>query len=500
MLKLFKSTLKKGGALVMAILITSLSGCANSKENNNLTVSKPQIDTGSQVVDSNESTIEQRIPDMPTVTYSSVEEKDSSDTTKKPSKNNGSSNSNASGEEFSEDKWVPGIAPEVGATVAETPLSNTYKLLTQEKKLTIGYIGGSITYGSSALKVLKNGQIISHTDGDIMDSWVNRVSTWFADTYPEAKIETVNAGVSDTQTSLAVYRLEESLMNTNGHDMPDLVFVEFTNNDAKTYSNEQLIVHIESLFKNIRNINPCAEIVVVSTNKYEGNPLTAAYKQVCEHYGIPMVDVGATIAKLIKEKNNGSVEEADGNFYYTVDNLHPSAVGYGKYFADIKAELLHHLNFEEQSNKLFDYSKITKTQMSANLINNPKIIQIDAIQHSGTEVLDTPISFLMYGIKTDLSRMSVTMAENSISINKGGKLSGTFNGNVFGILTNLDKGAYRFKYRIDNGEWVEVTRNVDYIYGRDYILEYKLSGGPHTFELENISDTPLVIGSFFVNG
>ena len=76
--------------------------------------------------------------------------------------------------------------------VTESPLMNTYKLLTNEKKLTIGYIGGSITMGASA--------------GDVRKSWSHLVSGWFSEQFPEATIETINAGVSDTATNFGIYR------------------------------------------------------------------------------------------------------------------------------------------------------------------------------------------------------------------------------------------------------------------------------------------------------
>ncbi len=68
-------------------------------------------------------------------------------------------------------------------------------------------------------------------------------------------------------TSLALYRLETTLMNTVGHDMPDLIFVEFTSNDwnIEIQGKEELCIQIESLFREIRCINPVAEIVTVIT-------------------------------------------------------------------------------------------------------------------------------------------------------------------------------------------------------------------------------------------
>ena len=45
-------------------------------------------------------------------------------------------------------------------------------------------------------------------------------------------------------------------MNTNGHDMPDLVFIEFTTNDWN--QGDELKTEIESLVRNIYKLNPYA--------------------------------------------------------------------------------------------------------------------------------------------------------------------------------------------------------------------------------------------------
>ena len=110
-------------------------------------------------------------------------------------------------------------------------LSNTYNLLKNKKKLTIGFLGGSITYGSSAERVIENGQFIPDKKGDISDSYANRVVNWFKSQYPDAQIEAVNSGVAGTHSQLGLYRLEKTLMNECGHSMPDLIFIEFTSND-----------------------------------------------------------------------------------------------------------------------------------------------------------------------------------------------------------------------------------------------------------------------------
>ena len=268
---------------------------------------------------------------------------------------------------------------EVGAAVTESPLANTFKLLhSGDKKLTIGYLGGSITYGGSAK------QVIAGQKGGIELSYVNRISNWFKETYPNGTIETVNAGVSDTATNFGIYRLEKTLMNENGHDIPDLVFIEYTTNDwfYNTQSKEDLLIQIESLILNVWEINPYAEIVFLSTNVAFKNDSNKAYKEIGEKYNIPFIDVGATLRKAKKDKC-GKLDEASGTYYYTTVNLHPSAAGYQVYFDTIKPVLEENLKLEIKDWKLYDYKAGLPAPQNSNLIRKPAIITGEQLTVSG---------------------------------------------------------------------------------------------------------------------
>ncbi len=255
-------------------------------------------------------------------------------------------------------------------------MSNTYlKLTSGDKKLTLGFIGGSITLGSSAKSVIVDGAVVSK-DGDIMQSYVNRVSNWFRDTYPDANIETVNAGISDTATNFGIYRLEQNLMNSVGHNMPDLVFVEFTTNDFgyETQGKEEIKIQAESIFRNIWSHNPYAEIVMVSTNVYSASQSIAAYREVCEYYGISFIDVGGPLQSL--KKSRGYSAEKSGCLYYTVDNLHPSAKGYEVYFDIIKPVLSDNLI---GGAALINHKELLPAPISDKLIDRPGIVKAEEL-------------------------------------------------------------------------------------------------------------------------
>lgn len=396
---------------------------------------------------------------------------------------------------------------EYGAAVSESPLSNTYKLLTNgDKKLTIGYIGGSITFGSSAKTILKNGYPLS-SDGNILDSWVNRVSSFFSEKYPEATIQTVNAGICDTATNFGLFRLKNTLMNENGHDMPDLVFVEFTTNDwiYKTQSVEDLKVQIESLFRNIREINPYAEIIAISTTTGNKDASRLAYKEICEYYGIPFIDVGVPLQRL--KKKQGNREESSGNYYYTIDNLHPSALGYEAYFNEIKPVLEANLdNLALQSNKIYDYNANLPVAISDKLIDNPTIITADKLMVTGSgTIINESVIGGMYG--TELYQTDAQLAPSYILIKGGTTVAASFSGNVFGLMFKMTTSDIAMQYRIDGGEWKEFGIN-DSFYGfqryshpQVFMLEHNLSDSEHTVELKFTAQNSdnVCLGGILVN-
>lgn len=380
-----------------------------------------------------------------------------------------------------------------GAESAETPLSNTYKLLAVEKKLTIGYIGGSITYGASA------SQICGGEKGDINLSYVNRISNWFKETYPGTNIETVNAGVSDTATNFGLFRIKKNLMNENGHDMPDLVFIEYTTNDSTSLKKDKLTLQIESLIHTVWDANPYAEIVFISTQVAYKNESIKAYKEVGKKYNIPFIDVGSPLRKAKHEKW-GSTKETSGKYYYTVDDLHPSHIGYGVYFDAIKPVLEENLNVEIKEWSLFDYKTNAPTAINGNLIDNPEIITADKLTFSGSaEVADKAVRVNLYG--TSLSVKGENVTDNSLKVTGKATITAEFSGIAFGMLLDIQDGKeIPMQYKIDDGQWIKSTIGGTYAHPQGFIMEQALEDKEHKVTIEFLDGANTVLGGLFVEG
>ena len=385
------------------------------------------------------------------------------------------------------------------ANVLEAELANTYKLLNNENKLTIGYIGGSITYGDSAKCIIEDGNVVSRDSGDINNSYVNRVSNWFKEKYPKATIETVNAGVSDTHSYLGLYRLEETLMNTNGHDMPDLVFIEFTTNDWDFHFGiDSIKAFAESLVLNVRSKNPYADIVILSTNVAGMNSgVVNAYKEVAYHYDIPFIDVGTPLRNAMVEAT-GSTNEAAGTFQYTVDNLHPSAAGYQIYFDTMLPVIEEALT--GVGNTMYNYVENAIPTLCEDLILDPVAYDgnSDGVTYS-EGCTTTPIAVNMHNtLLTELDTMNVV--DEGITLPVGGTVSATFNGNYVGLLLKVTTDDINLQYQIDDGEWQEfviddnaVLKNHRYFHTNAFILASGLADGEHTITIKAVNSSTLAI-------
>lgn len=149
------------------------------------------------------------------------------------------------------------------------PLVNTVHAL-KRGKLTIGFIGGSIT------------------DGRQRHNWPEPVTAWFVEHFPNVRIVEENAAIGATGSDLAVFRVTRDLIDRGC----DLVFVEFAAND---YAVERVRRRRsrEGLYRKLLAQGD-RDVVAVYTyiqNMYDDmiagrTPESIAdFELLCEHYG-----------------------------------------------------------------------------------------------------------------------------------------------------------------------------------------------------------------------
>ena len=373
----------------------------------------------------------------------------------------------------------------------ENPLANTYRALNNDKKLTVGFLGGSITDGSSAKKLVQNGSV-SASGGDISLSYVNRTATWLEENFPLAEIEVINAGISDTATNFGIYRLESHLMNTNGHDMPDLVFVEFNSNDwiyddCITQTKKDLSRQVESLVRNIRSINPYVDIIFVSTARSATDASRIVYREIAEQFDITCIDMGIPMQALMTA--NGASNEAAGTYRYTTDNLHPSVEGYGVYFEEIKKVLTEYLiDTPVYYKELYNHQSNEPEQINRSLWLNPEIIPASEFEVSGSVTTSEALFSPMYGMKKTTSNAYFTPDSITVS-GEDAKASFEFYGTSFGLIFNMNASGFNIDYTIDGKDVKNVTVDSDfmsyqkYTHNQIFIFEQELAYGKHKIDM-----------------
>lgn len=165
-------------------------------------------------------------------------------------------------------------------------LENTLYKLKIENKLTLGFFGGSITEGAGASDAEKT-------------SWRGAVTEWFRERYPDHEINAIQGAVGGTGCEMGIFRLDRDLLSGK----PDLVFIEFSVNDAGTDYNE-ILTNAETILRKIYLADSHTDIVFIHTmtrgmaeNLASGGEYVSrgAYSTVIHRYGIPQIDVGEAL-------------------------------------------------------------------------------------------------------------------------------------------------------------------------------------------------------------
>ncbi len=194
-------------------------------------------------------------------------------------------------------------------------LPNTLYRLRRNRKLIVGYFGGSITENGG-----ENG-------------WRGRTTAYFRDRFPEVEITEIQASIGGTGTSLGIYRCDRDLIAAK----PDLVFIEFAVNDYGSW--RQTSPNAEAIIRKIFRANPYAEIVLVYTmtrftadNMTSGIPYRSRNVQqaLARHYDLPAVDIGDALWRVVKRDYAGDWTPL------APDEVHPNAEGYIPCFEEMR--------------------------------------------------------------------------------------------------------------------------------------------------------------------
>lgn len=168
------------------------------------------------------------------------------------------------------------------------------------EKITIGYIGGSITEGTSAGPSL---------------CYAKRSYEYFAQTFGTGNnVSYVNAGLSGTSSVLGVLRAQRDLLSKK----PDIIFIEYSVNDQGSIQYQKAY---EALTKKCLMQDNDPAVIVLVTRSQSGGSCQKQMAAVAKNYDLPVISVDNAISNAL---NSGKMTWGD----YASDQFHPHVKGH----------------------------------------------------------------------------------------------------------------------------------------------------------------------------
>lgn len=356
-------------------------------------------------------------------------------------------------------------------------LNNTIYKLKNNKKLNIGYFGGSITEGAGA--------------SDPSKCWRSITTQWFRDTYPDCEINEIMAAIGGTGSDLGAYRCEKDLLSGD----PDLVFLEFSCNDAEDPF-LPIVNNVESIYRKIWTKNPAAEIIVIYTmiksmdeDMAAGKVIEsrAAHMAAALYYGnIMQIDMGEILRRKVH------LSGGDWNTY-TVDTVHPNDEGYRIYADAVISRLNEALSG--------DVTEIINRALPKSLFGERSYV--------GAHLVDAKKAEFSEGWRFVESSLCERYPHYYEALTPGAALEYNFTGIRIGLYWMMAKDSGDIEYSIDGGEWKSVSSWDFYCKNFDRAHRMMLSGdlerGVHMLKLrvsankeEESEGYAIRIGAFLV--
>ena len=138
------------------------------------------------------------------------------------------------------------------------------------EEICVAAIGGSITAGGLQTKDPKN-------------RYVARVAAWFTQTFPQAKVRFVNAGIGGTNSLYGAMRLQRDVLSKQ----PDLVIVEYAVND--NHPVPMFWSTYEGVLRQILRAPQQPAVVQLFFMQRKGENAQETQHMLGRHYDLPMV-------------------------------------------------------------------------------------------------------------------------------------------------------------------------------------------------------------------
>ena len=213
---------------------------------------------------------------------------------------------------------IPEVPYELGGELTPTMIANSVlhkgnqarlarviRKLQAGEEVTIAYLGGSITQGSSAGNTL---------------CYARLTTDWFEAQFPDAKINYVNAGIGATGSYIGIHRADRDVL---AHD-PDLVFIDFSVNDTSDRMTINKATY-EGLIRKLWSYETAPAIICLAMTQENGTSVQDDHSEIAIRYDIPFISYRNAILDVI---DKGYIIWDD----ISDDNIHPKCSKFGYQF------------------------------------------------------------------------------------------------------------------------------------------------------------------------
>ena len=182
----------------------------------------------------------------------------------------------------------------------EARIFKAMRKASRKEKVTIGFIGGSITEGAAASAEANR--------------YASLTFQWWKDKFPDTPIEIVNAGIGATDSYIGVHRVDRDLLRAK----PDFVVVDYAVNDTE---NPQLPNQYEGLVRKILQSENMPGVMLLFMVHQDGTNLQWVHSAIGSYYDLPMISFKDAVWPQITA---GSI----GWEQLFADEVHPNDAGH----------------------------------------------------------------------------------------------------------------------------------------------------------------------------
>ncbi len=196
-------------------------------------------------------------------------------------------------------------------------LTNFYKAVSIQKKATVAFAGGSITFNPG---------------------WRDKVCDYLIKEFPATRFRFIAAGIPSLGSLPHAFRLQRDILDSG---KIDLLFLEAAVNDRVNNTDSLTQVRaLEGIVRHTLNANLRTDVILMSFADPDKNSDYAQHlvpveinnhERIAAHYRLPSINLAKEISERLQHKE----------FTWEKDfvNLHPSPFGQQLYFESIKALL-----------------------------------------------------------------------------------------------------------------------------------------------------------------